>query len=146
MEVTTELERNSSVSCLHYLILAFVDDLQTREFGSGFFADHQNVIIADGAFESCYSPDLDTVMQAATELKQNLQNPAVSCLRYLTLAFVDDDPQTQPEDFDPGFFAEHQSIFITGGAFENRFLPDSDSIMQAATELERNSSVSCLHY
>ena len=48
----TKLERNPSVSCLHHLFSAFVDDLQTKVSGSGIFANAQNMIINGGTFVS----------------------------------------------------------------------------------------------
>jgi hypothetical protein len=52
MQAATELERNSSVSCLHHLFSAFVDDLQTQDSGSGLFANAQNILITDSTIIS----------------------------------------------------------------------------------------------
>ena len=49
----TELEQNPSVSFLHNLFSAFVDDdLQTQASGSGMFANAQYMIINGGTFVS----------------------------------------------------------------------------------------------
>jgi hypothetical protein len=78
MQAAMELERkirNASVSCLHYLFSAFVDDLQTQVFGPGFIIEGcQDIRIKGGTFSSIYS-----IMQAATELERNPRNPFVSC-------------------------------------------------------------------
>jgi hypothetical protein len=52
MQTDTELERNPSVSCLHHLFLAFVDDLQTQDSGLGLFPNAQNILINGGTFVS----------------------------------------------------------------------------------------------
>ena len=78
-------------------------------------------------------------------------NLSVSCLYYLSSAFIDD---LQVQDSVSGLFADSRNIVInynTGGAFVAHYFSE-DSIMRAAKEivvkeLERNSSVSssCLH-
>jgi hypothetical protein len=52
MQAPTELEQNPSVSCLHHLFSAFVDDLQTQDSGLGLFANAQNLLIYGGTFVS----------------------------------------------------------------------------------------------
>ena len=52
MQAATQLERNPSVSCLHHLSSAFVDNLQTQHSGLGFFANAQNILITGGTFVS----------------------------------------------------------------------------------------------
>ena len=52
MQAATGLERNPSVSCLQRLFLAFVDDLQTRNSGSGLFPNAQNIYINDSTIVS----------------------------------------------------------------------------------------------
>ena len=50
----TELERNPSVGCLHHLFLDFTDDLlqTSQDYGSGLFANSQNILITGGTFVS----------------------------------------------------------------------------------------------
>ena len=62
----SELERNLSVS-LHYLLSAFVDDLQSQEWLKFFFADYQNIVIRGGTFVEHYHHPPDFT----TELKRN---------------------------------------------------------------------------
>ena len=50
-QVSTESEQNLSVSCLNHMLLAFTDDRQIQDSGSGFFANAQNILIADGTFQ-----------------------------------------------------------------------------------------------
>ena len=52
IQVSTELEQNPSVSCLHHLSLAFADDSQVQNSGSGFFANSRNILITGGTFVS----------------------------------------------------------------------------------------------
>ena len=52
IQAATESGQNSSVSCLHHLFLAFVDDLQTQDSGSGLFANAQSILITGGTFVS----------------------------------------------------------------------------------------------
>jgi hypothetical protein len=55
MQAATELEEDPSVSCLHHLFSAFVDDdLQIQASGSGMFANAQNIVITSGTFVSRY--------------------------------------------------------------------------------------------
>ena len=44
IQAASELERNPSVSCLHYLFSALVDDLQTQDSGLGLFPNAQNIL------------------------------------------------------------------------------------------------------
>ena len=50
--ISRELEQNLSVSCLNRLRLAFADNRQIRDSGSGLFANAQNVLITGGIFVS----------------------------------------------------------------------------------------------
>ena len=49
-QVSTESEQNISVSCLIHMLLAFADDCQIQDSGSGFFANAQNILITGGTF------------------------------------------------------------------------------------------------
>ena len=50
MQVSTELEQNLSVSCLNRLPLAFADNRQIQDPGSGFFGNAQYILITGGTF------------------------------------------------------------------------------------------------
>ena len=52
LQATTELERNSSVSCLHRLFSAFVHDPQNQDSGLGLFANAQNILISGSTIVS----------------------------------------------------------------------------------------------
>ena len=49
-QVSTELEQNLTVSCLNHMLLAFTDDFQIQDSGSGFFTNAQNIHINGGTF------------------------------------------------------------------------------------------------
>ena len=57
MQAAQELEPNSSVSCLHHLLSAFVYDPQTRDSGLGLFPNAQNLLINGGTFVISFSKD-----------------------------------------------------------------------------------------
>ena len=48
--ISQELEQYLSVSCLNHLPVAFVDNSQIQDSGSGLFANAQNVLITGGTF------------------------------------------------------------------------------------------------
>ena len=50
MQVSTESERNLSVSCLYSLPSAFVHNYQIQDSGSGFFVNAGNTLITGGTF------------------------------------------------------------------------------------------------
>ena len=50
MQVPRESEQDLSVSYLNCLPLAFADNFQIRDSGSGFFANAQNVLVTGGTF------------------------------------------------------------------------------------------------
>ena len=50
MQVSTESEKNLSVSCLNRLPLAFANNYQIQDFGSGLFSNVQNILITGGIF------------------------------------------------------------------------------------------------
>ena len=50
MQEPRESEQDTSVSCLNCLPLAFADNHQIRDSGSGFFANAQNILITGGTF------------------------------------------------------------------------------------------------
>jgi hypothetical protein len=47
---STELEKNSSVNCLHIVFSAFADDRQAQQPVLGMFTNAQNTVIAGGTF------------------------------------------------------------------------------------------------
>jgi len=103
-DFTTELERNA---------------IHANDFLSSFFADHSRVTIYGGAFESRFSSDLDSIIQA-TKLQATMEfnrNPPDLCSA-------------------SRFTAGAKNILISDGNF--RYLPHSN--VQAAKELERNAS------
>ena len=52
MQGATELERNSSVSCIQFVLSVCCLRLQTQDSGLGFFANAQNILINGGTFVS----------------------------------------------------------------------------------------------
>ena len=52
MQGATELERNSSVSCIQIVLSVCCLRLQTQDSGLGFFANAQNILINGGTFVS----------------------------------------------------------------------------------------------
>ena len=52
VQAATESKKNPSVSCLHYLLFVFVDELQTQVSGLGLFANAQNILINGSTFVS----------------------------------------------------------------------------------------------
>ena len=52
MQVSTESDRDISVSCLYCLPLGFADNYQIQDSGSGFFVNARNTLITGGTFVS----------------------------------------------------------------------------------------------
>ena len=110
-QVSPESEQDLSVSCLNHSLLAFADNCQIQDSGSGIFEDPRGVLVAGGTY-SPLSPLLpDAMMQVSRESEQNL---SVSCLNGLLLVFVDN---CQNRDFGSGLFGNPQNLLITGGTF-----------------------------
>ena len=75
----TKIERYPIVSYLHQLFSVFVNDLQTQDFGSGFFANAQTTFITGGTFVSHSQPP--TFEDEVHRLRRRVRELELECNR-----------------------------------------------------------------